>query len=208
MRPRLLDLFCGAGGAGVGYHRAGFEVVGVDINPQPNYPFELHQADAMTFPLDGFDVIHASPPCQAYSTASHRRRSDHPDLVAPVRDRLKASGKPYVIENVPGAPLPDAIVLCGSSFDLPVIRHRMFEVRPWIMAPPQCSARKSGRSTGHGPGFAPYARKAWRPRWRAEVMPVVWPWMTLEETGLAIPPQYTEWIGLQLLEQLRERTAA
>jgi DNA (cytosine-5)-methyltransferase 1 len=101
VKPRLLDLFCGAGGCSVGYHRAGFEVVGVDINPQPNYPYEFHQADAMTYPLDGFDAIHASPPCQAHSAMSVMWNArEHPDLVAATRARLVATGLPYVIENV------------------------------------------------------------------------------------------------------------
>lgn len=115
-KPRLLDLFCGAGGAAAGYHRAGFDVVGVDINPQPNYPFEFHQADAMTFPLDGFDAIHASPPCQRYSRMSTSRptlAATYPDLVAPIRERIERG--PYVIENVPGAPLVDPLVLCGGG---------------------------------------------------------------------------------------------
>ena len=111
---RLLDLFCGAGGASMGYHRAGFDVVGVDINPQPNYPFEFHRADAMEFPLDGFDVIHASPPCQAYCSFS--KKLGHPDMIAGVRDRL--AGLAYVIENIPGSPLINPIRLCGSSFVL------------------------------------------------------------------------------------------
>ena len=107
MRPRLLDLFCGAGGAAMGYYRAGFDVVGVDIKPQPRYPFEFHQGDALAYPTDRFDAIHASPPCQAYSqgTLSQRARGDvYPDLVAPTRQTLNCSGLPWVIENVPGAP--------------------------------------------------------------------------------------------------------
>ncbi len=91
-KPRLLDLFCGAGGVGMGYARAGFEVVGVDANPQPQYPFEFHQADAMTYPLDGFDVIHASPPCQGYSVTRHATGLSYPMLIEPVRDRLRRSG--------------------------------------------------------------------------------------------------------------------
>lgn len=100
---RLLDLFCKAGGAGMGYHRAGFEIVGVDIEPQPNYPFEFIEADAMTFPLNGFDAIHASPPCQRYTQLGTREDLTHyPDLVDATRERLESSGKAWVIENVPG----------------------------------------------------------------------------------------------------------
>src|SRR5271157_4335910 len=107
MIPKLLDLFCGAGGASEGYHRAGFEVVGVDINPQPHYPFKFIQADAMTFPLDGYDVIHASPPCQAYTVAGYNERARgkiYPDLLDAIRQRLIENAKPWIIENVPGSP--------------------------------------------------------------------------------------------------------
>src|SRR5690348_15884104 len=109
-RPRLLDLFCGAGGASEGYHQAGIEVTGVDIRPQPHYPFTFIQADALTFPLGGFDAIHASPPCQAFSqiTCARGDPSAHPDLLTPIRERLAGQSAPSVIEYVPGAPLrPD-----------------------------------------------------------------------------------------------------
>jgi DNA (cytosine-5)-methyltransferase 1 len=137
MKPRILDLFCGAGGASAGYARAGFDVVGVDLNPQPRYPFEFHQADALTFPLDGFDAIHASPPCQAYSTMRRGLWKDreHPDLIAPIRDRLIGADVPYVIENVEGARrlLVNPVLLCGTMFGLgtkegnQLRRHRYFE---------------------------------------------------------------------------------
>lgn len=124
MKPRLLDLFCGAGGAGMGYHQAGFDVVGVDINPQPDYPFEFHQADAMEFPLDGFDAIHASPPCQVFTALKTMHNAgEHFDLLTPMRARLKEWGGPYVIENVPGAPMQDHVTLCGSSFGLGVKKY-------------------------------------------------------------------------------------
>lgn len=210
-RPRLLDLFCGAGGAAMGYHRAGFEVVGVDIKPQKNYPFEFHQADAMTFPLEGFDAIHASPPCQAYSlmTKSWGRQDQHPDLVAPVRERLAAAHLPFVIENVPGAPLRDYFTLCGSSFGLRVRRHRIFESSVFIWAQP-CShswqdetpifrVRNHGNKRtgvayvfGHGTGKA---NEHWAPAMGIG-------WMTRSELAQAIPPAYTEYIGKHLLEVL------
>lgn len=204
MRPRLLDLFCGAGGAAMGYHRAGFYVVGVDIAPQPRYPFDFVQADAMTFPLDGFDVVHASPPCQAYAEAgTTRKRTDHPDLLDPVRQILKASGKPYVIENIPTAPMPTGLLLCGATFGLPIVRHRRFEIHPDPgLVPSLCPQSTHARSVDHGARFHPYARKSWEPAWRAHVLPVIWPWMTLAETGQAIPPAYTEFVGAQLLDQL------
>jgi DNA (cytosine-5)-methyltransferase 1 len=136
---RILDLFCGAGGCSMGYHRAGFEVVGVDVAPQPNYPFEFHQADALTFPLDGFDAIHASPPCQGYSLANNiHGRDDHPMLIADVRERLEATGLPYVIENVEGAKrhMRNFVTLCGLSLGCDVRRHRLFETNFPVMAPP------------------------------------------------------------------------
>src|SRR5262249_42856191 len=132
VKPRLLDLFCGAGGAAMGYHRAGFEVVGVDIKPQPNYPFQFVCADALAV-LRGeadidigrperIDAIHASPPCQAYSVLKHLSSGDHPDLVAETRTLLQSTGLLYVIENVPGAPLRDPVTICGSSLGLDVRR--------------------------------------------------------------------------------------
>jgi len=129
---KLLDLFCGGGGAGMGYHQSGFDVVGVDVNPQPRYPFEFHQADALQFLLEHgreFDVIHASPPCQAYSEMQKiwNNRDEHPDLIEPTREILIASEKPYVIENVVGAPLRVDLMLCGTMFGLRIIRHRIFE---------------------------------------------------------------------------------
>jgi DNA (cytosine-5)-methyltransferase 1 len=138
---RLLDLFCCAGGASYGYYRAGFEIVGVDISPQPNYPFKFVQADAFALDLEflsSFDVIHASPPCQSYSDLARRNRNGHmwPRLVEPVRELLQASGLPYVIENVEGAPLLDPVVLCGTMFPkLRVIRHRLFESNIPLSAP-------------------------------------------------------------------------
>lgn len=146
-RPRLLDLFCGAGGAAMGYHRAGFEVVGVDIKPQPRYPFEFIQYDALGFVASHgkeFDAIHASPPCHEYSTATRHRKNrgiTYPDLLPGTQKALRGIGKPYVIENVPGAKalLSDPMLLCGGMFDLGVMRHRYFEstlrsFRPLILA--------------------------------------------------------------------------
>ncbi len=209
-RPRLLDLFCGAGGAAMGYDRAGFEVVGVDIKPQPNYPFEFHQADAMTYPLDGFGAIHASPPCQAYSATRNNwnARSDHPDLLGPVRERLALSGVPWVIENVAGAPMLPLIMLCGSAFGLGIPgyqlrRHRWFETSGvWMMSPP-CQH--------HGPVIGIYGdhgrdRRRKDGRYftldeRKQAMGI--DWMARGELDQAIPPAYTEYIGCQLLDAVR-----
>src|SRR6185437_6786911 len=142
-KPRLLDLFCGAGGCSVGYARAGFEVVGVDLAPQKHYPFEFHQADALTFPLEDFDVIHASPPCQGYSpskglarTAMHSWRP----LLGPMRDRLEAWGGVWVMENVAGShsAMRWPLRLCGTQFGLRVYRHRLFETSIALFSPGQC----------------------------------------------------------------------
>ena len=130
-KPRILDLFCCAGGVAMGYSRAGFDVVGVDIDPQPRFPFEFIQADALTLDMKfikSFDAIHASPPCQSYSDLAKRNGNAHewPRLVDPVREMLIKSGKPFVIENVEGAPLINPIVLCGTMFKgLRVLRHRL-----------------------------------------------------------------------------------
>ena len=142
---RLLDLFCGAGGAAMGYYRAGFtEIVGVDIKPQPRYPFEFVQADAMEYPLDGFDAIHASPPCQAFTALRSMWNSrEHPDLLAPTRVRLLKHRGLFVIENVPGAPMREPVMLCGSMFglgtgDAELRRHRLFELHGFDLLTPRC----------------------------------------------------------------------
>ena len=147
MTYRIADLFCGGGGAGMGLSLSGFEVVGFDINPQGNYPFEFHQSNALDVDLSGFDAVWASPPCQAYtkkSTDWGRERKhflDHPDLVAPTREKLDASGLPYIIENVPGAPINAGMMLCGSMFGLTIRKHRLFETN-WelpLLGPSACN---------------------------------------------------------------------
>lgn len=211
---KLLDLFCGAGGCAVGYHRAGFDsIVGVDIKPQPNYPFALVQADALEY-LEAhgaeFDAIHASPPCQAFSAMNSMVKASHPDLVEPVRRLLRALGKPYAIENVEGAPLePPSLVLCGTMFGLRVRRHRVFEVRPAVATlVPACSCRngvRSGRLIGqrvggrvrNGRTMPPPATEADR----REAIGVLW--MTCREARQAIPPAYTEFVGRLLLRNLK-----
>lgn len=221
-RPRILDLFCGAGGASVGFHRAGFEVVGVDVSHQRRYPFEFYQADWLGF-LEAhyreFDLVAASPPCQRYSraTAASGSPKSHPDLVGPVRAALQRTRKPYIIENVPGAPLNGTIMLCGTMFGLRVIRHRIFECWPEIWWPPSsCNhwAAKGRKPSNHlrnekgkrvaksfensdmltvtGNGFnANDGRKA------MEI-----DWMTGRELSQAIPPAYTEWLGRQMLKKI------
>ena len=212
MRPRLLDLFCGAGGAAMGYHRAGFDVVGVDIAPQPNYPFEFHQADALEYLAahgHEFDAIHASPPCQRYSTAT-ADPSRHPDLIAPVRSALLRLRKPYAIENVPGAPLFDPARLCGSAFGLRVRRHRGFESNVLIVGTEHHHAEQ-GRPVGvYGqhpdrkqhlrPDGTQRGTKATSAEHAGRAMGI-W-WMDWPELAESIPPAYTEHVGRQLLHHI------
>jgi hypothetical protein len=224
-RPRLLDLFCGAGGAGRGYAAAGFEVVGVDFVPQPEYPFEFHRRDALGFPMEGFDVVHASPPCQAWTASTGISKSQRPialfdphvDLIGPTREKLETAGVPYVIENVPGAPLINPIRLCGTSFGLEVVRHRLFEFGGWwpTEEPPPCDrcrgAIADGRAIsvyGHGGGRMD-GRRGMRGRFdgmtvresfqRALGLPGV---HSIHQLSEAIPPAYTEWVGRALLGTL------
>ena len=212
MKPRLLDLFCGAGGAGMGYHRAGFDVVGVDIAPQPRYPFEFHQADALTFDLRDFDAIHASPPCPRYSLVSGFQgvAEDHPDLVAPIRALLEQTGLPYVIENVPGAPLRRDLVLCGEMFGLRVHRHRLFEIAgAFAMAPRHSPHLLRGALTNceTGPGIARWITGNYADHADAsDAMGI--DWMNRRELANAVPPAYTEYIGGYLLLALDQRCAA
>lgn len=216
----LLDGFCGAGGATKGYQRAGFYVVGVDINPQPDYcGDEFVQADFMTFTLDGYDAIHASPPCQAYSSLKVLHPSaaeSYPDLLVDVIDRLRATGKPFVVENVEGAPFPPGLFrirLCGSSFGLRVRRHRWFATNV-LMLQPECNHKAQtsrlvgvyGASDGtYGDGFKhPGYKRGPRQVTTIEAREVMeMPW-AVRRQGLtqAIPPAYTEFIGARLLEEI------
>lgn len=215
-KPRLLDLFCCAGGAGVGYTRAGFEVVGVDIKPQPNYPLPFILGDVLKLDpkfIALFDAVHASPPCQSYSDLAKRNRNadEWPRLVEPVREILIRSGLPYVIENVDGAPLLDPVVLCGTMFPkLRVLRHRLFEANFEIVAPPHkkhpkvhtFDRRKShfGKTdewkdfvqvTGGGNCTLAAARAA---------MGI--DWMTKNEINESIPPAYAEFVGKAMLRHM------
>lgn len=217
--PRLLDTFCKAGGCAVGYHRAGFEVVGVDIEPQKRFPFEFHQAGALDFIREHgheFDVIHASPPCQRYSEATPMQyRTKHPDLIRPTREALRATHKPYVIENVENArrELINPIKLCGTMFGLSIWRHRYFEIWPFWFLTPTCKHNRRPITVHSGSN----TRKTWEPvrctggarqgvRPRESVEVVRWameiPWMVQSELTQAIPPAYTEWLGRQLREML------
>lgn len=218
---RLLDLFCGAGGAGMGYRRAGFEVIGVDIVPQRRYPFEFIQAEALEYVAEHgheYDFVHASPVCKGYSVANHiHRRTDHPLDIPAVREALRATGKPYVIENVEGArgAMDSPATLCGLALGLNVKRHRLFESNLLIrgtMCPPghpgewllvfgdQVLERghQIGRTAKNGPRIR--RRQASLERGRA-AMGINW--MSKKELSQAIPPAYTEYIGLQIIDQLR-----
>lgn len=203
MPPKyVLDLFCGAGGAAMGLHRAWpeAEIVGVDIKPQPRYPFIFVQADAMTFDLDGWDFIWASPPCQKYSAATRHLANDTPKLIEALRPKLEQSRVPFCIENTPGAPLRNPITLCGLSFGLNVKRHRLHETNfhvPMIPCVPghpgnwlvifghECRDRRHGHAAGRKNKLSD-GRKA---------MDIHW--MTRGELSEAIPPAYSEYIARQ-----------
>ena len=212
-RPKVLDLFCGAGGVSMGLWRAGFDVVGVDLHKQPRYPFPFIQADAVAMQPSGFDFVWASPPCQRFSDLGHRNgnANDWPDLIEPIRQRLVASGSLYCIENVERAPLINPVMLCGTMFPgLRVLRHRIFEANFEIIAPPHgrhpkvhtFDKRKAhfGKTdemkdfvqvTGGGNSTLAAARDA---------MGI--DWMGKEEINEAIPPAYAEHIGRAALARL------
>ena len=223
-RPRLLDLFCCQGGAAKGYNLAGWDVVGVDIEPQPRYPFEFHQAEALEFLADHwgeFDAVHASPPCQDYLNltkvnAALGRESRHDRLIAETRKALDATGLPYVIENVEDAKreLIDPVRICGTGLGRPIRRHRLFE----------SNAPLVGIACDHKAFTEPRYWTSWRPNGEHRLSTVVqvygnaggrehWPaalgvdWMDAHGMVESVPPSYTEHIGRQLLAALEERAA-
>jgi len=211
-RPLLLDLFCGAGGAAMGYHRAGFDVVGVDHVAQPHYPFEFIQGDALDFlnpeATNHYDGIHASPPCQAYTQSALSQRNagkTYPDLLAPTRAMLETTAVPWIIENVPGAPMRVDYALCGCMFGRPNLRReRWFETswngfgmrlshdhrEPAISVVGHGTPAWVRKKLGRSPTIAEYR----------EVMGI--DWMNRNELSQAIPPDYTAYLGEQLLEHL------
>lgn len=237
-RPKLLDLFCCGGGAAVGYARAGFDVYGVDIEPQPDYPFPFYKGDALSLlslhlagparsffygpdgvedlSLEDFDAIHASPPCQGYTALAAVHGNEWPKLIEPVRELLDQAGKPYVIENVQGAPLRRDLTLCGLTFGLKVFRHRYFEAGYWTPQSPQHQSHRGHRVAGwrHGVKYegdmvAVYGDgggKGSIADWQA-AMGI--DWSTDRRTiAEAIPPAYTEFIGNQIIAQLERKEAA
>ncbi len=208
-KPRLLDLFCGAGGAAMGYHRAGFDVTGVDIKPQPRYPFTFIQGDALKYVAahgHEYDAIHASPPCQGYSRMRHLpwlKGRAYPLLIPATRAALQATGKPWVIENVSDAPVMGG-ELCGAALGLPIARHRRFESSVMLLFPPcpghaplargNATMGTKYRSSGGIAGVKVFGGGGWREAGRMMGID----WMNRDELAQAIPPAYTEWIGRQL----------
>lgn len=208
----------------MGYSRAGFdEIVGIDIVNQPNYPFHFIKADALRPPvrLEDFDLIHASPPCQAHSAGKNmwkgRLEDDrHPDLVGPTRVMLQASGVPFVIENVEGAPLTDYITLCGDSFGLGVKRHRLFETSWFIWNPPACrpdhpdfvvsvfggGALSRTPRGGWTQGTGNFMQRRVHVAHEQAKIAMGIDWMTRDELSQAIPPAFCQFIGEQFLHQL------
>lgn len=213
---RLLDLFSGAGGAAVGYHRAGYEVVGVDICPQPNYPFEHHVGDALQFLADHggeFDVIHASPPCQVHSTlvkaSPYYDPSNYLDFIPQTQIALELLNKPYVIENLPTSTLRRDVRLCGLMFGLHVFRHRIFQCGGWLPIEPPHIAHKGHRVAGrrhgrwhegdmvsvYGNGSGDNSIGNWQ-----HAMGISWT-NERREIAEAIPPAYTQYLGEQMMHQ-------
>lgn len=217
---KLLDLFSCAGGAGYGYHLAGFEVTGVDIMPQPRYPFEFVQADALEYLKEHgheYDAIHASPPCQAFSAMRHMPDAkQHPELIEPTREILRTFDVPWVIENVVGAPLNDPVTLCGTMFGLGAAgfdlqRHRQFESNVPFTAPRAC--RHDNPTIGiYGGHVRCRSTKYWRnsgadfPGYDKRALAVEamggTHWMTMNQMSEAIPPPYTEYIGRHMMAVL------
>ncbi len=201
-RPRALDLFSGAGGAGMGLHRAGYDVTGVDIAPQRNYPFTFVQADALTVDLSSYAFVWASPPCQRHSRMSACRvglRDKYPDLIAVMREKLERWGGPYIIENVMGAPLIDPVMLCGAMFGLETYRHRIFESNYQLKVPSHPPHAVPTSKAGHWvPGTFISVAGNCAPMSLARAAMGI-DWTTRAELVEAIPPAFSEHLGRQMI---------
>lgn len=203
-----LDLFCGGGGVSVGLKVAGFEVLGVDIENQPEYPFEFVQGDALEFDLRGFDLVWVSPPCQAFIRSGTVNKAGKPDLLSPMRPLLACSGSLTVIENVPGAPMTPDLILCGSMFGLALRRHRWFELNFQCLAPAACDHScpvvgvygNPHGARGAWPSMLPGTMENWR-----EAMGI--DWLSARPLSQAIPPAYAEHIGRAAISGLARRAA-
>jgi DNA (cytosine-5)-methyltransferase 1 len=206
----LLDLYCCAGGSAAGYVDAGFNVFGIDILPQPKYPYGFYRGDAIEFLYqfgEAFDAIHASPPCQEHSNSTNTWKAGgktYQELIGPTREALIACGVPYVIENVSGAPLKNPVLLCGTMFNRPFYRHRLFETSFPVLQPehpvhvaPQV---KMGRAPKPGEYIQAVGHFSGVPLTR-EAMGISW--MGQKELAQAIPPVYTEYIGTALMNFIR-----
>lgn len=206
---RALDLFCKQGGASKGLADAGFNLTGVDVHPQPRYPFTFIQADALAFPLDGYDFYWPSPPCQLFSRLKGLATHDYQDLIDPIRRRLLSTGKPFVIENVPGAPLVNPILLCGTMFGLKVKRHRLFECHPPIypLLPPHACPGRAGFTNAfrgvsafkNGAHLISVVGHNFNVNDAAAAMQI--DWMTQDGLREAIPPAMSCFIATTLLQQ-------
>jgi len=213
LSPRCADLFCCAGGAGMGIHRAGFDVEGWDVKQNLSYPFKRHIGDALEADLSGFDFVWASPPCQAHSALRHCRREkkQYECFIARTREKLKAWGGLYIIENVPGAPLENPVMLCGSSFGLRVRRHRIFESNVKLSVLP-CDHKTQGQPmdvSGTG-GQRVNRRKddhggaCCKPRNIQEAQAAIGiDWMCRKEIAQAIPPAFAEYLARQIMRVLK-----
>jgi DNA (cytosine-5)-methyltransferase 1 len=213
---KALDLFCGAGGATKGLQMAGFHVTGVDLSPQPRYCGDaFFQGDALEFPLEGYDFIWASPPCQRYTPGAAKwgTSENHPHLIPPIRERLLSAGTPFVIENVAAARkhLRNPIMLCGTMFDLGVFRHRLFESSFLMLQPThhthtgKIGDGKYQTVTGHAGGSS--KRDGWKAggvaEWRL-AMGIAW--MVGDELAESIPPAYSKYIAERFLQSNPEQT--
>lgn len=214
-RPWIVDLCCCGGGASVGLYRAGFNVVGVDINPQSHYPFPFLQADVTTLDpewIGQFDAVWASPPCQRFTRHARQKGTadNHPDLIGPVRDLLVTVGLPYVIENVPEAPVRPDLILCGAMFGLKVVRHRHFEVSGFVVEQPEHVEHAPDyiTVTGHPGGSskrdggAHFGNTA---EWK-EAMGI--DWLPASKIKEAVPPAYGQHIGAAMLRAVRSTEVA